>query len=223
MPLPSQQRASARRRDDDVFRILTVCSGNICRSPLLEQLLRQRLGEALPGMRIEVESAGTMAIDGDPMDAEAAGEAHRLGVTDAEQHRARRLREPHVERADLVLAMAKEHRSAAAGMVPSANGRAFTAVEFATLLTELVAVRRHDGADGEDAGLEGIVDAAHRMRGIVASARKGDLDIVDPYRRGMQVHRESADATDRAAATIAASLPVLMHDDPHAPTRVTLP
>ncbi|MCC7128594.1 MAG: hypothetical protein IT192_07250, partial [Microbacteriaceae bacterium] len=45
----------------DVARILTVCTGNICRSPLAEALLAKEL----KGLPVAVESAGTGAIDGD--------------------------------------------------------------------------------------------------------------------------------------------------------------
>ena len=45
------------------FSILTVCTGNICRSPLAEGLLRMVLG----GLDVTVQSAGTAALVGEPM------------------------------------------------------------------------------------------------------------------------------------------------------------
>ncbi|MDX9839346.1 MAG: low molecular weight phosphotyrosine protein phosphatase, partial [Azoarcus sp.] len=47
-------------------KILTVCTGNICRSPLAEFLLRERLGAA--GKKAEVRSAGIGALIGHPAD-----------------------------------------------------------------------------------------------------------------------------------------------------------
>ncbi len=44
------------------FKILTVCTGNICRSPLAEGLLRK----VLRGLPVEVSSAGTGALVGVP-------------------------------------------------------------------------------------------------------------------------------------------------------------
>ena len=51
-------------------RILIVCTGNICRSPLAEQLLRQNLTAA--GIDAVVTSAGTRAMTGSAMTPEAA-------------------------------------------------------------------------------------------------------------------------------------------------------
>ena len=41
------------------YRICVICSGNICRSPMGEVILRQLLDEAGLGDRVEVDSAGT--------------------------------------------------------------------------------------------------------------------------------------------------------------------
>ena len=62
------------------FSILTVCSGNICRSPLAEQLLRVGLTD-LAG--VTVSSAGTIALVGEGMPAEAQALSVRYGATDA--------------------------------------------------------------------------------------------------------------------------------------------
>ena len=139
--LPSRRPADPVQTDA-VFRILTVCTGNLCRSPQAEQLLRTRIPAALGtdiGSALEVTSAGTMAYDGDPMDVRAAAEAVRLGIEDAQQHRARRIRAQHVVRADLILGMAREHRGAAASLAPTANRRVFTLVEFARITESLAA------------------------------------------------------------------------------------
>lgn len=59
------------------MRILFVCSGNICRSPLGAQVLQARLG---PAASVHVvESAGTIADDGAVMDGAAAAQSVRLG------------------------------------------------------------------------------------------------------------------------------------------------
>ncbi|MDX6313919.1 MAG: low molecular weight protein-tyrosine phosphatase, partial [Streptomyces sp.] len=63
-----------QRERDDVFRILHVCTGNVCRSPMAERLTRheltRRLGDGAAG--ILVESAGTWGHEGAPMEAHAA-------------------------------------------------------------------------------------------------------------------------------------------------------
>lgn len=84
-------------------RILFVCLGNICRSPLVEAVARKRFAEA--GLKVEVASCGTggwhAGEQADPrMRAAAAGAGYELG-----NHRARQLSMADFERYDLLLAM----------------------------------------------------------------------------------------------------------------------
>lgn len=189
------------REHDGTFRILVVCTGNICRSPLTEQLLRARLRDAFPEHdpnRIEVSSAGTMALEGHAMEPLAVDEARRLGIPDAEEHVARHLTRALVERADLVVAMTREHRSATVRALPRAHHRAFTLIELTRTL-EAVAAGRSPVAleplgDGElDAFLRGAVEAAE-VRGLQPLHERKHLDIPDPYRRAPAVYRRAADA-----------------------------
>ena len=71
------------------FRVLIVCSGNTCRSPLAEAYLRAALGADRD--RVQVVSAGTGALDGQPATGPAIEVARRDGV-DLAGHRSRRLR-----------------------------------------------------------------------------------------------------------------------------------
>ncbi len=74
------------------LRLLIVCLGNICRSPLAEGLLRLRLDEARLGHRVELDSAGTGGWHaGQPPDRRTIGNAARHGV-DLRDLRARQLR-----------------------------------------------------------------------------------------------------------------------------------
>jgi protein-tyrosine phosphatase len=214
MPLPSRT-SSGPERNDGVFRILTVCSGNLCRSPQAEQLLRTRIRAALGGVgmpALEVSSAGTQAFDGDHMDEVAAEEAARLGIDDALAHRARRINEQQVADADLILGMAREHRAAAASLVPRANRRVFTLVEFARIVDALAGGDVEvapPGQDGFAAFMRRVVDVAVAERGLMPMPEAPiDLDIEDPYRRAPEVYRRSADAVavnvDRIATAIAA-------------------
>ena len=73
------------------FAIVTICTGNICRSPLAEVLLRERLS----GVGVVVRSAGTHALTGHGMSPEAQELAVRLGgdPSAAAAHRGRLLDE----------------------------------------------------------------------------------------------------------------------------------
>jgi protein-tyrosine phosphatase len=217
MPLPGRS-SSVEHRTDPVFRILTVCSGNLCRSPQAEQLLRKRIPAAFGRTDVpalSVASAGTMAYDGEPMDPPAATEAQRLGIADFHAHRTRRIREPHVQEADLILGLSREHRGASVRLEPRANRRAFTLVEFARIVEALA---RGDlqvpvaplGDPGFATFMRGVVSAASTGRGLMPMPETPDeLDVEDPYRLEAEVYRRSADAVDHHVGRIASSLVLL--------------
>ena len=94
---------------EPAFRVLLVCTGNTCRSPMAAGALRRML-EADAG-RIVVESAGTAAWDNQPATAGALQVAARAGV-DLSDHRSRRLTPAMVRSADLVLVMERAHLAA---------------------------------------------------------------------------------------------------------------
>src|SRR5512139_239226 len=89
------------------MRVLFVCSGNTCRSPLAEALFRRMLEEA-GRPDIQVGSAGSAAIDGAPASEGAYLVALEQGL-DLSGHRARLLTRELVEGADLILAMSRGH------------------------------------------------------------------------------------------------------------------
>src|SRR5258708_13929920 len=102
-------RWDTSRPDRMIRRILLVCTGNICRSPLAEALLRRDLtARGFP--EIEVSSAGTGAWDGAPGSEGADLVGLERGL-DLSGHRARLLTRELVEGADLVLTMARHHRA----------------------------------------------------------------------------------------------------------------
>src|ERR1041385_50525 len=91
-----------------IQRVLFVCTGNICRSPLAASLLERALKER--GLEVEVSSAGTGAWDGAP----ASEGAYLIGIEkglDLSGHRARLLTRELVEDSDLVFTMARHHRA----------------------------------------------------------------------------------------------------------------
>ena len=84
-----------------------MCTGNICRSPMAEVLLRAEL-ERRGCTEIEVASAGTWAGFGNPAQPEAQEVVRNRGI-DLEAHRSRPVDPTELEEADLVVAMTSVH------------------------------------------------------------------------------------------------------------------
>jgi len=103
-------------------RILTVCTGNICRSPAAEFLLRQRIERA--GKRVDARSAGIGALVNHPAEAATTAMMNARGV-DLSSHRASQLTPERLRWAELVLVMERHHREAVLAMDPTARGKTF--------------------------------------------------------------------------------------------------
>jgi len=182
-----------------VLEILTVCTGNICRSPLAAQLLTTRLAD----LGVTVASAGVRAREGMPMTPEAADLALDRGADPAlvAAHGARYLTPPHVRGADLVLAMARDHRREIVELDPSRMRSAFTAREFARLSSDVSDDElRHAAASAAD-GRAGGRERFAAMLAVIA-ARRGltlppaspeDDDVIDPYGRSAATYERSAE------------------------------
>ncbi|WP_175477551.1 low molecular weight phosphatase family protein [Curtobacterium sp. MCBA15_008] len=181
------------------MRVLFVCSGNICRSPLGAQVLTARLGR--DASAFTVESAGTIAQDGAPMDGPAAVQSIRLGG-DPSAHRSRYLTAGVAASADLVLTAERSHRAAVVSLAPRAVQRAFTIKQFARVLDAL----EPSDLDGVSTATE-LVDRVARLRGTVPPpSDPTDDDVDDPYRRSAATHERVADEIDAALAVIADAL-----------------
>ena len=108
-------------------KILLVCTGNICRSPLAAALMQRALGER-GAEGIEVSSAGTGAWDGAPVSEGAYLVGLEQGL-DLSAHRARLLTRDLVEQSDLILTMARHHRARVDKL--GGEGRVFVLGEYA--------------------------------------------------------------------------------------------
>jgi len=209
----------SRRAAAPPFAVLLVCTGNICRSPLAEQLLRVRADEFAHSLGaldaspwITFASAGTHGREGDAMTRQAAELSTRYGG-DPSAHAASRLVPVMVESADLLLGLARGHRSEIVTMIPRASRHTFTLTEFARLLDDLATAGslRIPSADVNSPPtlLRTLVAAVAARRGIAPRANPEDDDIVDPYRRSQNTYDLSGAAVDAAVTSIFDSLAAL--------------
>jgi protein arginine phosphatase len=86
--------------------ILFVCSGNICRSPMAEYLLRDRLG---PRAKWEVRSAGISAISGFPASRPGVIAMKELGI-DMSEHQSQPVSRELIDAAKVIVVMTASHR-----------------------------------------------------------------------------------------------------------------
>ncbi|MFK4226654.1 low molecular weight phosphatase family protein [Streptomyces sp. NPDC019890] len=179
--------------------MLVVCTGNLHRSPLAERLLAFRL--ALARGRFQVSSAGTIAVNGAPMDPAAASLLIEMGG-DPTGAAARRLTAPLVRDAELVLGAATEHREAAVRLSPVHGlGRAFTLREFARLLHQDDAAGLNDPAERAAALTRGAA-----VRRGASGGGSWDDDLDDPYGAAEEEARACAARIAEAVDGIATAM-----------------
>jgi protein-tyrosine phosphatase len=192
------------------FTILTVCTANVCRSPLAEAVLTQWAGTH-PEVAVTVGSAGVDAEPGQPMCPQSAALAHP-GDPSAATHQARELTADLLAGADLVLVADRTHRSAAARLAPRCRPRLFTLTQAADL-AEAVAAHLQRGELPEGAPslptvpeerLRWLVAEMDAARGVRAGLPDEADDIPDDH--GQHPHEATLQQVRAAAARIAAAM-----------------
>jgi protein-tyrosine phosphatase len=181
------------------FKILVVCTGNICRSPVAERLIQAR-SDAL-GLPVVVLSAGTQSMVGHDMTPEAAHLAQHYGA-DPAGHASKQLTEQLITDADLILTATREHRSKVVSLRPRAARYTYTLNQFARLLPTAVE-SLVDPANAPIPSVQPVEtprdDLATQLRALVTevAATRGfspppphpdDDDIEDPYRQSTAVY-----------------------------------
>lgn len=101
-----------------IDRVLVLCTGNICRSPLAQAELRAQLPDR------EISSAGIAAMAGYPADPNALAIAEAEGL-DLGHHAARQLDDTMVAESDLILVMDQGHADWVIERYPHSKGRVF--------------------------------------------------------------------------------------------------
>jgi protein-tyrosine phosphatase len=195
---------------DRPYRILMVCTGNICRSPVMERLLAARLMSRLGpagAARFEISSAGTWGMVGEPMSPEAAETLIELDG-DPTDFAAREIGVKMIQDADLILTATRDHRRLVVTSDPKAAGPTLTLREFARLLGPVTQddIAQRVASDDPGERMAAIVAAALGQRGLVPIADPGDDDIADPYRRSRAMYERSASDIDAALDVLLALL-----------------
>lgn len=175
------------------MRILFVCTGNTCRSPMAEGIFRKLARER--GFHAEVSSAGVATVEGLPISRHAQGVLQDLGIED--QITSTPLHAELIEWADLILTLTQGHKRQAIATFPEKADKIFTLKEYVeedqvvlaeqAELSQLIADLELSRALGQ--AIEGAKE--RRIRELLQ--RMPQYDISDPFGGG----REDYDAAAR--------------------------
>lgn len=204
------------------FRVLIVCSANVCRSPMAAALLRQSFEDTTLQDRVEVTSSGEHAWRGSQMCDEIAAEGtlDELESQARERHRPTQLDTERLLGADLVLATDRAIRSSVVRMDPQVHDRVFTLREAAALAKHVLRDTGSAGYDDELDWLEGLVAEMNDSRGLIdmpgftsyprtflpwPRLSVHDHDVPDPHDDTRVPHRVTRDLLLSACADLTAA------------------
>ena len=151
-----------------MVRILLVCTGNTCRSPMAAALLQDRLKAWGVADAVEVSSAGIAAWTGQAASAAAIEVMARQGLALA-AHRARQIDSGQVYANDLVLAMTRSHKESLLCIAPGARNKIFTLAEYAGLDADV--------ADPFGGAVQVYQACADQLAELLDASRNNILDL----------------------------------------------
>ena len=185
------------------MRILTVCTGNICRSPLAQYQLRRELDSEA----FTVDSGGTRAVVGGSVPPTQLRIAAELQVPGLANHRGQQLTENAIAAADLILVGTLKHRAEVVRLVPSASPKTFTFREFAHLAKGVTADDIQEIVESGEKLMNAAVTAGGQRRGVGGPPE--DYDVVDPFGEDDHVYERSAAQLTPAVADVAKYLRIV--------------
>ncbi|MEX2414797.1 MAG: low molecular weight protein arginine phosphatase [Paenibacillaceae bacterium] len=173
-------------------RVLFVCTGNTCRSPMAEGFFRLLAEES--GLDVEVRSAGVSAVEGMQISTNAAAILRDKGAIPAVT--SRELSAELTEWSDLILTMTTSHKKEVIQQFPDAVDKTFTLKEFAwndAITRAKLEAREQLISDLQiKQALQQPITAAEKKQLLELEKELPDMDILDPFGRHLAVYRDCA-------------------------------
>ncbi|MFD7524896.1 low molecular weight protein arginine phosphatase [Paenibacillus chitinolyticus] len=178
--------------------ILFVCTGNTCRSPLAEGILRHMAQQ--DNLEVHIRSAGVFASDGSPISRQSSSVLREKGCEASISSSL--LRSADVDWADLILTMTQDHKRAVIQRFPQAADKTHTLKEFveddpavvsaAEEWERLIAEVQVKHALSEEITVE------ERTRLIHLEKKLPNYDISDPFGGSLELYRHTAEEIEEA-------------------------
>jgi protein-tyrosine-phosphatase len=162
-----------------MYKVLLVCTGNTCRTPMAEGILKALL-TAQGISNIQVESAGVGAVDKMPATHFAVDVARHWGI-DISGHRARQINRTIVDEADLILAMSPEHVMSITRKNPDAAKKTYLIKAF----PEAYAPSQEGVADPIGGTLNDYHQTFLELDEILRRIIKKIIELSDPLKKGI--------------------------------------
>ena len=178
------------------MRILFVCTGNICRSPMGEYLFRRYT----QGTSLEIDSAGTHSLVGHAIDPSSKALLDAAGI-DASEFRSTQLTQGIADDADLILCFEPEQQHNIVVIAPTALPYTFTLTDFSNMCAYCAQKGMISGNTIQER-LQSVIDQSMLARPALPPA----ATIPDPYRKNFEAFRSAANATNDTIRNILRSV-----------------
>ncbi|EFA23925.1 low molecular weight phosphatase family protein [Bifidobacterium gallicum] len=181
-----------------MMKVLFVCTGNICRSPMGEYLFPLFFNDS----GLVMDSAGVQGLPASPIDPSSERLLQADGI-DASAFRSKRLVPQIARSADLILCFSTHQRNEIVRQNPTVGRRTFTLNDFANICSYCA---QHHLVSGDtlEQRLASVLEQAPMLRNTLPPAS----DIADPFRKDFAAFEQAHAEILQALGTIADALDV---------------